>query len=118
MKTLLLILVCLMSVCLSLYPVYGQEEKEVLKSYEAVTGDLEVSSKDDVVVEEIVIVERRVPWTLKEIESTIDYYKFYVGYYEDQLKVINDEIAKMEKLKEAIEKEASTVELSHNGASL
>lgn len=113
MKTtkIIMIFVCLVMVfgiwCLS----YGQEEKEVLKSYEAVTGKCEVETREEVVVEEVTIVERRVTWTLAEIETTINYYKYHAEQAKATLDEANAAIKAMEELKAKIEKEVDSVEL-------
>ena len=111
MKKLMIVFTCLVMVLGLCFVSYGQEEKEVLKTYEAVTGECEVETLEEVIVEEIVIIEKRTPWTLEEVNNAIDYYGYFKSQAEAQLKGANEAIEAMEKMKLAIEKEASTVKL-------
>lgn len=90
---------------------HAQEEKELLKTYECVTGDNEVKDKNDVVIEEITIVEKRVTWTLAEIESYISYYNITAEGFEAQAKEYRDAIKTLEDLKAKIEKKVDGIKL-------
>jgi len=90
---------------------HSQEEKEVLKTYNAITEGCEVETKEEVVVEQITIIERRVKYTLQEIEGLISFYSTYADYFAGQLEQIQGIIEDLNDLKAAIEKEVETVEL-------
>ena len=90
---------------------YGQEESELTKTYKAVTEGYQVGTTGEVIVEEITIIERKVTWSLDEIDEYIKYYQMQIKGFESQAKDLKDAISKLQELKVKIGQEAAKIEL-------